>query len=203
MFKDCLMVVYIIYLIYLKERMCVFMKLVVTIARSYGSGGKEIGKELAKTLGINYYGREIFEMSGGGANDGDDESIHASSLDEADVIFKRQAQTISEIAERESCVIVGRCADYVLRDMNNVVTVYLHAPLRDCMRRVSRLYELNPEDAKSLIHSMNKTRGDYYQHNTGRIWSDPTHYELCINTSGINTAQCIEIIRNYIDMKLE
>lgn len=178
------------------------MKVVVTIARSYGSGGKEIGKALAKALGVNYYGREIFELSGGdGAHSGDDESIHKSSLEEADEMFKQQAKTIRGIAEKESCVIVGRCADYVLRDMDNVVKVYLYAPLRECMRRVIRLYELNPEDAKSLIHSMNKTRGDYYEHNTGGKWSDPTHYDMCINTAGLDTDKCIEIIRTYINMR--
>ena len=134
------------------------MKYVVTIARTYGSGGKEIGKLLAKELGIKYYGREIFEMSQGVESDlgsGDDESIHNASLEEADELFKQQSKTNREIAEKESCVIVGRCADYVLRDMDNVVKIYLYAPIRDCMRRVIRLYELNPEDAKSLIHSMN------------------------------------------------
>lgn len=182
------------------------MKIVITIARSYGSGGKEIGKELAKALGIKYYGREIFEISQGdesGLYAGDDESIHKSSLEEADALFKQQAKTIREIAEREGCVIVGRCADYVLKDMDNVVRVYLYAPLRDCMRRVIRLYELNPEDAKSLVRSMNKTRGDYYEHNTGQQWSDPNHYDLCINTSGLGTEKCIKIIQNYINMKFD
>lgn len=180
------------------------MKTVITIARSYGSGGKEIGKELAKTLGINYYGREIFEMSAGHeVSFGDDESIHKSSLEETDELFKQQAKIIREIAEKESCVIVGRCADYVLRDMDNVIKIYLYAPVRDCMRRVIRLYELNPEDAKSLVHSMNKTRGDYYEYNTGQKWSDPEHYDLCINTSGMDTEKCIEIIRNYMDIKFK
>ncbi len=182
------------------------MKLIVTIARSYGSGGKEIGKELAKALGIKYYGREIFEISQGDESNflsGDDESIHKSSLEEADELFKRQSKTIREIAERESCVIVGRCADYVLRDMPDVVKIYLYAPLRDCMKRVIRLYELNPEDAKSLVHSMNKTRGDYYLHNTGLEWSNPVHYNLCINTSGLDTAKCIEIIKSYIDTRFK
>jgi cytidylate kinase len=181
------------------------MGIIVTIARSYGSGGKEIGKELAKALGIKYYGREIFEISQGdesGLYSGDDESIHKSSLEEADVLFKQQSKTIREIAEKESCVIVGRCADYVLKDLDNVIKVYLYAPLRDCMRRVIRLYELNPEDAKSLVHSMNKTRGDYYFHNTGMVWSDPVHYNLCINTAGLDTKQCIDIIKSYIDTKL-
>ncbi|MCC8159876.1 MAG: cytidylate kinase-like family protein [Oscillospiraceae bacterium] len=183
------------------------MKAVITIARSYGSGGKEIGKALAKALGIKYYGREIFEISQGDESElysGDDESIHkSSSFEEADELFKRQSATIKEIAERENCVIVGRCADYVLRDTDNVVKVYLYAPLRDCMRRVIRLYELNPEDAKSLIRSMNKTRGDYYFHNTGKVWSDPVHYDLCLNTAGLDTKRCIEIIKNYIDVRFK
>lgn len=179
--------------------------MIITIARSYGSGGKEIGKALAKALGINYYGREIFEISQGdesGLHSGDDESIHKSSLEEADRLFKQQSETIRKIASRESCVIVGRCADYVLRDMDNVVKIYLYAPLRECMRRVIRLYELNPEDAKDLIHSMNKSRGDYYFHNTGMEWSDPTHYDICLNTAGTGTEKCIQIIKSYIDTKL-
>ncbi len=182
------------------------MKTVVTIARSYGSGGKEIGKALAKSLDVPYYGREIFEISRGdetGIFSGDDESINKSSFEEADEAFKQQAQTIREIAGRGGCVIVGRCADYVLRDMDNVVRIYLYAPLRDCMRRVIRLYELNPEDAKSLIHSMNKTRGDYYFHNTGLVWSDPVHYDMCLNTAGLDTKQCVKIITDFVNTKLE
>ena len=182
------------------------MKIIVTIARSYGSGGKEIGKALAKALDVPYYGREIFEISQGdedGIYAGDDESIHKSSFDEADAAFKQQAKTVKEIAGRGSCVIVGRCADYVLRDMDNVIKVYLYAPLRDCMRRVIRLYELNPEDAKSLVHSMNKTRGDYYFHHTGLVWSDPVHYNLCLNTAGLDTKQCVDIIKNYIETRVK
>ena len=182
------------------------MNTIVTIARSYGSGGKEIGKALAKALDIPYYGREIFEISQGdesGIYPGDDESIHKSSFGEADEEFKRQADTIKEIASRGGCVIVGRCADYVLRERDNVVRAYLYAPLRSCMRRVIRLYELNPEDAKSLIHSMNKTRGDYYFHHTGLVLSDPTHYDICLNTSGLDTKKCVEIIKNYIDTRFK
>ena len=95
------------------------------------------------------------------------------------------------------------CADYVLRDMDNVVKIYLYAPIRDCMRRVIRLYELNPEDAKSLIHSMNKTRGDYYQHNTGLNWSEAVHYDICLNTAGLKKEKIIDIIKNYIKTKID
>ena len=109
-------------------------------------------------------------------------------------MFKQQSKTIREIAEKESCVIVGRCADYVLRDMDNVVKIYLYAPIRDCMRRVIRLYELNPEDAKSLIHSMNKTRGDYYQHNTGLNWSEAVHYDICLLYTSAVTTMMLEAV---------
>ncbi len=179
------------------------MKLIITIARSYGSGGKEIGKELAKELGIKYYGREIFEMTQDGEDSysGDDESIHESSFEQADALFREQSRIICSVAQKESCVIVGRCADYVLKDMDNVVKVYLYAPLRDCMKRVIRLYELNPEDAKSLVHSMNKTRGDYYKHNTGLEWSDPLHYDLCLNTAELNVSGCLRVIKSYIDTR--
>ena len=149
------------------------MKYVVTIARTYGSGGKEIGKLLAKELGIKYYGREIFEMSQGVESDldsGDDESIHNASLEEADELFKQQSKTIREIAEKESLI---------------------------------RLYALNPEDAKSLIHSMNKTRGDYYQHNTGLNWSEAVHYDICLNTAGLKKEKVIDIIKNYIKTKID
>lgn len=180
------------------------MGVTVTIARCYGSGGKEIGKELAKAIGARYYGREILEMLRGEENyEVDDESIHDTSLDEAAKLFEEQSKLIHSLAEKESCVIVGRCADYVLRDMDNVVKVYLYAPLRDCAKRVSRLYELNLDDAKNLIHSMNKTRGDYYEHNTGRQWSELTNYDLCLNTAGLTTEQCIEIIKNYIETKIK
>lgn len=179
------------------------MMSIITISRSYGSGGKEIGKELAKTLGMKYYGREILELSYGGETYSDDESINDSSLAELEAKFKKQSEIIRSVAEKEDCVIVGRCADYVLSDMDNKISVYLYAPLRDCMKRVTRLYELNPDDAKSLIHSMNKTRGDYYEHNTGRKWSDLTHYDLCINTAGLSKEQCVQIIMDYAKLKLE
>ena len=182
--------------------------MIITIARCYGSGGKEIGRLLAKTLGINYYGREIIEMASGDNKNKDsiheiyscDESFNAS-FEEEDEKFRRQSEVICRIAERESCVFVGRGADYVLRDKDDVHKIYLYAPLRACMRRIIRLYELNPDDAKSLIHSMNKTRGDYYHHNTGQVWSDPTHYDLCLNTAGLEHEQCVKIISDYLDTR--
>lgn len=180
--------------------------MIVTIARCYGSGGKEIGKLLAKTLGIKYYGKEIIEMACGDDASTDtlygcDESFGATSFEQADEQFRKQSDVIRSLAEKESCVIVGRCADCVLKDVDDVHRIYLYAPLRACMRRIIRLYELNPDDAKSLIHSMNKTRGDYYYHNTGQQWSDPTHYDLCLNTAGLEHEKCVRIIIDYLNTR--
>lgn len=179
------------------------MNITVTIARSYGSGGKEIGKALAKALDAKYYGREIIEILRGNDTIESDEIIADTSFEEAQKLFEEQSKIIRDIADKESSVIVGRCADYILRDYENVVKVYLYAPLKSCVKRVSRLYELNLEDAKNLIHSMNKTRGEYYEHNTGRSWSEITNYDLCLNTAGLTIEQCVEIIKNYVDVMLE
>lgn len=179
------------------------MNVTVTIARSYGSGGKEIGKALAKSMEAEYYGREIIEMLRGNDTLDSDEEIADTSFEAAQKLFEEQSELISQVADKGNCVIVGRCADYVLRDRDNVIKVYLYASLKACVKRVSRLYELNVEDAKNLIHSMNKTRGEYYEHNTGRSWSEITNYDLCLNTAGLTTEQCVEIIKNYVKTKLE
>ena len=135
--------------------------MIITIARCYGSGGKEIGKLLARSLGINYYGREILESESGDDGDilfGCDESFQGSSFSKADEQFKKQSDAIRRIAERESCVIVGRCADYVLKDRDDTVKIYLYAPQRACMRRIIRLYELNPDSEKSYPHDEQDAR---------------------------------------------
>ncbi len=178
------------------------MKYVITIARSYGSGGKEIGKLLSKRLGISYYGREILEMLGNHDDDFiNDESVQ-DSFEAADALFKEQSEIIKKLAEKESCVIVGRCADYILKGITNLVRVYLYAPQRDCMRRVCRLYELNPDDAKNLIHSMNKTRGEYYHRHTGHDRDNALNYDLSLNTAGLTPDECADIIEDYIKKKI-
>ena len=203
------------------------MKKVITIGREFGSGGREIGRRIAEKLQIAYYDQEIVTEIAKRTKLSEDYveritedrpyisyPIHAgmsfhtayyayTEFDRSLTVFAEQHNMIKELAERSDCVIVGRCADYVLRDMDNVVKIYLYAPIRDCMRRVIRLYELNPEDAKSLIHSMNKTRGDYYQHNTGLNWSEAVHYDICLNTAGLKKEKIIDIIKNYIKTKID
>lgn len=184
-------------------------KFVVTINRGYGSGGRYIGKLLAKSLGIGFYDRELISLV---ADDDNlllnrDESVHFSlgGLRDGEVgfvsddkLFCEQSALIREIASRESCVIVGRCADYVLRDMDRVARIFVYSSLKNCMRRVMRLYELNPEEAKNSILTKDKSRSSYYTHYTGQKWNDAANYDLSIDSGVLSSEMCARILENYI-----
>lgn len=186
---------------------------IITIARSYGSGGKRIGKQLAKELEIPYHGRELSEFlldSDPSVLDAMDETLdyslktsgrHSLTDDPVfvsdDKLFEHQSNVIRTLAEKESCVIVGRCADYVLRDFENVIRIYLYAPLRYCMKSVMDLYSLYPDDAKQLIASMNKSRDDYYKYYTDQSRDNASNYDLCLNTGVLGFEKTIQMIINY------
>lgn len=185
------------------------MKYAITIARTYGSGGKEIGKKIAELLNINYCGHE--KLSNEKSNDYiDDEAISYSLIlkdgevdfEAEDRVFKMHSEAIRKLASESSCIIVGRCADYALKDFDNVVRVFITADFRDCMRRVMQLYELNPEDAKQLIQTMNKSRGEYYKYHTGQERDNASNYDLSINVSGMDIDVAADIIIDYVKKKL-
>ncbi len=189
------------------------MSYMVTIARSYGSGGREIGIALANSLGIDYYGKELWEQEHhedlyGKINSSDENLSYSLHFAEDNVnfiaddrIFNSQSKAILDKAKKGSCVFVGRCADYVLRHKENVVKIYIYSTPRECIRRVCRLYSLNPDEASELITSMNRSRGEYYKQFTGLVWNDCSHYDLCINSSQITTEQCIQIIKDYLSIR--
>lgn len=185
------------------------MKYAITIARTYGSGGKEIGKEIAKLLNISYCGHE--KLSNEPVNDYiDDEAINYSLIlkdgevdfEAEDRVFKMQSEAIEKLASEGSCVIVGRCADYVLKDCDNVINVFITATERDCMRRVMNLYELNPEDARQLINTMNKHRSEYYRYHTGRERDNASNYDLSVNVSGMDFTEAAKFIIGFVQKKL-
>lgn len=186
------------------------MKYIITISRTYGSGGKEIGKALAEALGIKYYGREFLKPQIENDFD-DDESVRLSlSLKGDEIDFETedkkydfQSKMIADLAKTESCVFVGRCADYVLRDMDNLIKIYIHARPRYCLRRVMRLFELNPDDAKSLIYSMNKSRGEYYKYHTKQDRDNAANYDLCLDISDFSTEESVDFLKDFIERKLK
>jgi len=199
-------------------------KLVITIARSYGSGGRTMGKLLAQELGIKYYDREILRLASDESGIDEalfgqaDEKLKSTSLFKIarkayqgelippesddftsnDNLFNYQAKVIKELAEEESCVIIGRCADYILRDHPNVIRLYCYAPLLDCIKREQAQSSLSEVEIIKKINRIDKYRSDYYKYYTGADWRDVRNYDFCLNTASMTYEQLIDVAKSYI-----
>lgn len=201
-------------------------KYVITIARTFGSGGKSVGKLLAKELGIKYYDREILRMAS------DDSGISEGLFGEADEkskskvffgfakkshnprlitpdsegfvsddnLFNYQSKIIRKLADEESCVIMGRCADHILKDNKNAIRVFCYAPFEDCVRREMEVNQHSEKESRKLITKTDKERASYYKYYTGAEWSDARHYDLCINTSSLRNEEILELIKSFIEV---
>lgn len=202
---------------------------VITIARGYGSGGRTMGKMLAEELGIHYYDRELMRLASdeSGINEElfgrADEQLKQSLLyriarkeyrgelippDREDFVsndnlFSYQAKVIKKLAEEESCVIVGRCADYILKDMDNVIKVFVHASLEDCVKRLEGMSSLPPKELEKKILETDKRRAAYYRYYTGRDWEDAKNYDLCLNSKRLGFDKCVRIVRDYLDIRFD
>lgn len=202
-------------------------KVIITIARQYGSGGKTIGQMLAKDMGIPFYSREILRMAS------DDSGIREELFNRADErlrnnplfgaskkvykgelispdkgdfvsdenLFNYQAKVIKDLAEKGSCVIVGRCADFVLKDREDVVSVFVHAPKEYCIARAMERNSMTEKEMEKFIARTDKYRGDFYHYYTGNIWSDARNYDLCLNSAKLGFEKCVEEIKAYIDVR--
>ena len=201
---------------------------VITIARSYGSGGRKMGRLLAKELGYEYYDREILRIAS------DESGISEELFRQADEkqriplfriarevytgevippdsddfisnenLFRYQAKIIRELAATRNCVIVGRCANFILRGRDNVLNVFVTAPVVDCVRRVMETDGLNLEAAEKKIKKIDKRRADYFKYFTGRQWQDAALYDLCLNTGHMSEQKCVDIVRAYMDARFE
>ena len=202
---------------------------VITIARSYGSGGRRMGKLLAEQLGYEFYDREILRKASdeSGINEelfskADEKSARLSLFriarqvytgevippDSDDFIsnenlFRYQAKIIRELATTQNCVIVGRCANYILRGRDNVVNIYVTAPVVDCVRRVMEVDGLDLEEAEKKIRKIDKRRADYFKYFTGRNWQDAGLYDLCLNTGHMSDELCVNLVKAYIRARYE
>lgn len=201
---------------------------VITIARGFGSGGREIGALLADRLGIHSYENRILTLAAqySGRDEHDfvevDERLRGNSLRQQlgalqkrfhpqpkledfrsdDRLFAFQAEIIRNLAEQESCVIVGKCADYVLKSYDNVLSVYIEAPRAYCLKRVVSRMQVTEEEAHRLISRTDKYRAEYYQYYTGgNYWTNPVNYDLTLNTGRLEIDQCVEIILHALTTK--
>jgi cytidylate kinase len=205
----------------------VMNKYVITVARGYGSGGRTIGKMLSEELGIPYYDRDLlrFASDDSGINEQlfakADEKLKKSLLfniarnvykgelippDSDDFVsndnlFNYQAKIIKELADTESCIIIGRCADFILKDDPNVVKVFVHAPLEDCISTLKEMTGKQEKEIEKEILSIDRHRADYYKYYTGRDWEDAKNYDLCLNSSHLGFGKCVEIVKSYLNIR--
>ena len=194
---------------------------VIVIGRQYGSGGHDIGKALAEKLGYDFYDNEIIQMAAGSTGydpqfikDREENMTNSFLYDlmsqmyvysenqesPQDEIFESEAKVIQNLAEKGNCVIVGRCADYVLRDRPDTLKVYLHASEAFRMERIMKTENLSREDALQKIRKMDRRRSDNYRYYTRRIWGRAQNYDLTVNTE-IGTEAVQNMIRELLEIK--
>ena len=202
---------------------------VITFARGFGTGGKEIASKLAKELGVHCYENRILtlasQLSGldeklfeevnekvrtnGGFSSflkGLPRSRQYISRNEKfvsdDTLFEYQKKIIENLADTESCVIVGKCADWVLRGRDNVVSIYIEAPRDFCIKRTMEHMGVTEETANATIEHTDKYRADYYKYYThGNYWTNPVNYDLTLNSEKVGVDNCVKVIKEYLKIK--
>ena len=195
-------------------------KRIITISREYGAGGLPVGRLIAEKLGIPFYDKKLVEHvaeeSGFAPKFIEEHGEHSPSgsvfsyafapqgvpgvmngLSTSDYLWNVQCNVILQLAEKGPCVIVGRNADYILKDRKDVLNVFLHA---DIPSRVMRVLEANPDEKnpEARIAARDKRRRLNYQHYTGRTWGLAQNYHICLDTSALGFEQCAEIILNAV-----
>ena len=199
---------------------------VITIGRQFGSGGRELGSKLAKELGIAYYDKELLEEAAKQAGISEDiiersderfpsffnafipvsigynpaaSYLSSSSTISADDLYKAQSDVIETIAQRHSCVIVGRSADYVLRNHPRLVSIFIHANMDDCIDRIMGRGDCKTrEEARAKAEKTNKLRASYYNFYTDKTWGNAASYDLTINSSTMSMDKIVKIVADFV-----
>ena len=197
------------------------MKRIITISREFGSGGRTIGKQLAEKLGWKYYDKELVKQVAEETGfdpayieDVGEYSTHKNALSylfsspgvpgvmkgmsAADFLWVMQRSVILKLADEEPCVIVGRCADYVLRDREDAFHVFVHAPAAYKADRIVRLYGESDKSPEARLKEKDKRRRNNYKHYTNQEWGVAQNYDLTLNTGKIPIEKCVEIIAEMV-----
>lgn len=203
-------------------------KYAITLGRQFGSGGHEIGTKLAEALNIKCYDKEILSESA--KNSGlceelfknNDEKPTSSFLYSLvmDItgsgysgaaymdmplnhkVFLAQFHTIQKLAEDESSLFIGRCADYALQDKENVIKIFIHAPLEARIKRIATLHDLTDNKAKDMILKADKKRASYYNYYSSNKWGECANYDLCINSSMLGIDGTVDYIKEFIEKRI-
>lgn len=180
--------------------------IVITISREYGSGGRFVGKLVAEKLGISFYDKELISLSAkkSGLSEEYVELVdekkksgnYANNND--DRLFIAETKVIEQLAKKESCVIVGRCADYILKDNKDTIKVYLYSDDENKVKRAVKYYGLDEIDALKQINKINKERQKHYKFYTNREWKNQNNYDLLINVDKYGVEKTADIICNFV-----
>lgn len=203
------------------------MNKIITIGRQLGSNGRIIGSTLAERLGYKFYDKELIAKAAKDSGlsehlfEGIDEQPTNSMLYSlvmgiqsgkglyyqyndimnGDNLFKVQSDVIKSIAKEDNCVIVGRCADYILRDHPNLVKVFLYASRDERTKTLMERDNMSEKEAKSAINKADKRRSNYYNFYTNNVWGDVHNYHLCLDTTSMPIEKCVDILANFAEVK--
>lgn len=192
-------------------------KKIITISREFGSGGRTIGRQVAERLGIPFYEKELVDQialeSGFAPKFVEEHGEHSpgtsrlsyafshqgvpgimNGLSTADFLWSIQCNVILQLAEQGPCVIVGRNADYILKDRKDVLDVYIHADKEFRADRIVRLYGESEKSPMTRLAEKDKRRQINYQHYTGRTWGTAQNYDICLNSGRLGIENCVNII---------
>lgn len=190
--------------------------MIITISREYGSGGRYVGRLIADKLGIKFYDKEIItklaEKTGLSeeyieSNEQKKETLsnlnngYYFGLNNSDELFLKEAELIKELASKESCVIIGRCADFTLKDRKNVIKVFIYSNIEDKIKRATEFYNLDTEKAQKEIARIDKLRANHYKYYTEKEWTNHSNYDLCINTATLGVEKSADLVCNMVKQK--
>lgn len=189
--------------------------IVITVSREYGSGGRYVGRLVADILGIKFYDKDIItklaEETGLTEeyienNEESKELLDAlnngySGMPNADELFIKESELIKKLAEEDSCVIIGRCADFILKDKENVLKIFIYSDMEGKIARAKEYYGLDTEKAKKEIKRINKLRANHYKYYTDRVWDEHLNYDLSINSDCLGVERTAEIICSLVKEK--
>lgn len=192
-------------------------KRIITISREFGSGGRFIGEEVARKLGIAYYDKEVInqiaEQSGlapefvqNSAELSPRKGIFAYAFSGRDItgksvedmVYEAQQKVILEIAEKEECVIIGRNADFILRNRSDMFNVFVHGNMPEKIKRICKLYDVTESEAAKMITDTDKRRMANYNFYTEQKWGMACNYTLSLNSSQLGYEKCMQIIIDCI-----
>ena len=197
-------------------------KKIITISREFGSGGRTIGRMVADALGIPFYDKELVDQvsveSGFAPKFIEEHGEHSpgrslfsyafapqgvpgvmNGLSTADFLWNIQCSVILQLADQGPCVIVGRNADYILKDRDDCLHVYVHADMDFRADRIVRLYGESEKSPAARLQEKDKRRRVNYQHYTGRTWGQAQNYDICLNSSSLGIEQCAQTIVNMVN----